>query len=619
MAKEQPAIGLLSLPNEIILLILAYTCGEKLDPDLELVCKSIKNLMTSVYRQSYGKGPTPSLPITARCWKDFARRNEEYQHHPAHWASHDIWRFYEYSFLLNAPRAGDNEARATDLIYWLHADPQRHPEGLAIIIAALCQLNRKNEAERFLEQHGKDVISSESKFLLCARFEIDFSVDWAQVPQGCLGKCRQAAAIRGDLDLLHKLRQNPLNVTLGIKDLDDQKAAIRGDSVELLQNLLDIDEGNLGERSWIELIEEAVMFRKVTALQLLLQRVGSHVDFQDAYKNTLYIMDREILNVFKEHSPHLVGSYLPDGQLQIVHTMRVDAYSLTHHQAIEALAEQDSVDINAIGEDGLTALHFAAFKLDTREFALLEKLGADMESPGHIQQTPKEMLSCKDHSGGDDFSSPELFEKKQNLAKKWLSEYMPAVFSGRKGWNFDNYHDLDIKVDSLASFWPKHIGLQTLEELCSLLGKPQYRSIEKLGFIIRTYWYLNQNSNPTTGDSHPLLDIEDIQNRFGKDFGTAIANNLDLHSTAVAERAEPILDPVDIEDILNNFKMDFGTISLQHADRAAVAQYAARILDPVDIHQLRDFVNSDTGRAFRLRPFSMNYGEMLTVGQVERS
>ena len=237
------------------------------------------------------------------------------------------------------------------------------------------------------------------------------------------------------------------------------------------------------------LMNEAVKFSSTNAVQALL-KLEPRIDLEYPYKLTLCYCNLDVLQRLKEHSPDISGTYLPNGELQIAFILSDGFASWTNRsKTIKFLVKHSSVDINATGKDGLAAVHVAAVNNDIDALKLFENLGADMMSLGDTGQMPAEIAFCNGYNIpflGCSSLPTELFIKKKNMAKLIIGKYCDATFRKQQSYS-DFDHVLNDAESKLADIWAKKIGLNTMQELLSIIGTPLFESVEKFQGIIADY------------------------------------------------------------------------------------------------------------------------------------
>ncbi|OGE47032.1 hypothetical protein PENARI_c073G00846 [Penicillium arizonense] len=400
------APSLLSLPIEIIQLILSYIPSQDLSQNVEMTCKELRKAMIPVYRVRYGHEPAPSVPSMA---------------------------------------------------------------------------------------------------LLQARFNLQFSVSWSTCSSEVLECCLFAVATSGDMELFVYLKQLLLEAGKDIQVHRAAKAAVRSDRVEILQEL----QSTFGiESHTLPLMEVAAYSGSANAVQFLLE-LGPTIDLEYPYELALRCCDLDVLRRLKTHSPRNRGSYLRNGQLQIavILTDLLESWA-NKSKIIEFLVKHASVDINAIGRDGLAVVHIAAVNNQIDALKLFENLGANMMSLGEVEQTPAEIALCNGYNIPflECSSLPiELFAMKRDLAKTIIGKQCDAMFKGqRKCPSFDRA--LNDAESKLADIWAKTIGLETLRELLNIIDTPLFEPVEKLLRIIMEF-----GRGPVKPRERQLRDVDDIK------------------------------------------------------------------------------------------------------------
>lgn len=520
-----------------------------------MTCKELKKLMIPVYRIKYGHEPAPSVSVTSSCWKRFAIQHE------AHRSDSDqirdevidnILEFYfdspDHTLLMDAE----------DVIYYLHDNPHIHSRGIEAIFVALNIQHRREESNAFwLRYCDSDAIPLERMALLQARFKVDFPISWSTFSSEVLERCLLAAATSGNMELFLYLKQLLLEIGKDIQVHQAANAAVRSDRMEMLQYLQSTFGVEFHTLPLSSLMEVAVKFGSVNAVQALLE-FEPRIDLEYPYKLALLYCNTDVLRRLTKHSSHMNGTYLPNGQLQIAFILANGLASwASMSKTIEFLVKHVSADINATGRDGLAAVHVAAINNHIDALKLFENLGANMMSLGEVGQTPVEIALCNGHDIpfiGSSSLPKELFATKQSMAKAIIGEYCAAIFKKQQKCSGFNTA-LNGTRSKLADIWAKKIGLKTLEGLIDMIGTPLFESVKKFLGIITGF------------DTMP-----------------------------VELREEQFQDVDDIKDVLNKF------LNQQYPDwfLTRLACYSVPRLVPLDIEHLRIFVNSETDRALHL-------------------
>lgn len=390
---EIQASSLLSLPTEIIQSILAYIPARDSSQNVEMTCKELRKLMIPVYRIRYGHGPAPSVPVTSSCWKRFAIQHEDHCSDSDYIRNQVVNDFLEAYF--NCPDHS-NLTDAEEVICYLHSNPHVHSRGIEAIVAALNIQRRCQDSDTFLFRYrNSDAMPFQTMALLQARFNLHFLVSWSTCPSKVLDKCLLAAVTGGNMELFVYLKQLLLETGERVQVHQAANAAVRSDRVEILRKLQSIFNVEFHSLPLGTLMEETVKFGSANAVQDLL-KLGSRIDLEYPYKRALCYCNLDILHRLKEHSP---GTYLPNGELQIVFILSNGFASWANKsKTIEFLVKHASVDINATGKDGLAAVHVAAFNNNIDALKLFENLGADMMSLGEVGQMPAEIALCNGYN-----------------------------------------------------------------------------------------------------------------------------------------------------------------------------------------------------------------------------
>ena len=502
---------LLSWPTEIIQSILAYIPARDLSQNVEVTCKELRRLTIPVYRIRYGHEPAPSVPVTSSYWKRFAIRHENYQSDGDRTRNEVIDGFLESYF--NCPDHF-NLTNAEDVICYLHNNPHVHSRGIEAIVAALNIQHRCQDSDAFLLRYcNSDAMPFQTVALLQARFNLNFPVSWSTCPSEVLDKCLLAAVTSGNMELLVYLKQILLGTGQHVQVLQAARAAVRSDRVGILRQLHSIFDVEFHRLPLGTLMEEAVKFDCANAVQALLE-LGPRIDLKYPYNLALRYCNLDVLQRFKEHSPDISGTHLPNGELQIAFILSNGFSSWANKsKAIEFLFKHASVDINATGKDGLAAVHVAAVNNNINALELFENLGADMMSLGDIEQTPAEIAICNGYNilfiGCSSFPA-ELFITKKNMAKVIIGKYCDAIFRRQQACS-DFDHALNDAESKLADIFAKNIGLKTMQEVLSIIGTPLFKSVEKFLGIITDFSKTRALIEPR---EEQLQDIKDILNKF---------------------------------------------------------------------------------------------------------
>lgn len=545
-------MNLLSLPTEITQMILAYLPSRDLSHNVEMTCKGLRQLMIPVYQVRYGLGPSPSVPVGSSCWKRFAIQHEDYLSHSGHIRDEVVNRFLESYF--DSPDHY-HLTDAEEVIYYLHNNPRVHSRGVEAIVAALHIQNRRQESNAFLlRYHDPDAMPLRTIALLQARFNLHFPICWPICSSETLERCLLAAATSGNTELFVSLTQLLLEAGKNIQVHDAADAAIWSDQVKILRELQSTSGAEFHALPLGSLIQEAVRASSANAVRFLLE-LGPRPDLEYPYELALSFCNLDVLRQLKKHSPDIKGTYLPNGQLQIEFILTTSLTSWAKKsKVIEFLVKHASADIDATGREGLTVVHIAAAENHTDALRLFKNLGANMNCLGEVGQTPAEIALCNGHNIRfiGCFSLPtQLFSTKRNLAKAIIGKYCDAIFRGQlkcSGFNLA----LNDAESKLADIWAKKIGLETLQELLSIIATPLFKSVEKFLRIIADFG--NRPVEPNEAWPRDVDDIKDILNKF--------------------------LNAVYPDGYLTR-----------------LACYSAPKLTGFDIENLRIFVNSKTGRA----------------------
>ncbi|KAF4766708.1 hypothetical protein HAV15_010037 [Penicillium sp. str.  len=550
--SEKPAPSLLSLPTEIIQLILSYIPSQHLSQNVEMTCKELRKAMIPVYRVRYGHEPAPSVPVSSSCWKRFAIQHEFYCRHTDHKRDGVVDGFLK-SYLESPDHHVSREAEY--VIYYLHNNPHIHPRGIEAIVAALNIQHRCRDSNVFLLRYrDSDAMPFQSMALLQARFNLQFSVSWSTCSSELLECCLSAVATSGDMGLFVYFKQLLLEAGKHVQVQRVVNAAIRSDRVEILRELCT----EFHTLPLFILMEVAAYSGSANIVQFLLE-LGPTIDLEYPYELALRHCNLDVLRRLETHSPRTRGSYLRNGQLQIAVILANPLESWANKsKTIEFLVKHASVDINAIGMDGLAVVHIAAVNNYIDALKLFENLRANMTSLGEIGQTPAEIAVCNEYNIPFLARSSlpiELFAVKQDMAKTIIGKQCDAMFKGqRKCPGFDR--SLTDAKNKLADIWAKSIGLETLRGLLSMIDTPLFESVEKLRRII-----------------------------------------MEVGQRPVMPREEQLRGVNDIKDILKKF------LNQQYPDGVLthLACYLQSKLDQLDIERVRIFVNSEIGRALYLR------------------
>ncbi|KAJ6116146.1 hypothetical protein N7523_005586 [Penicillium sp. IBT 18751x] len=447
---------------------------------------------------------------------------------------------------------------AEEVIFYLHNNPHVHSRGIEAVVAALNIQNRRQDSDAFILAYRDSVdMPLQTVALLQARFNLDFPVSWSTCSAGILEKCLLAAATSGNIKLFVNLEQLLLAAGNDIQIYAAANAAVRSDHVEVLRELESTFGAEFRALPLSSLMEAAVKASSANVVQFFLE-LDPSIDLE--YPNTLALCfcDLGVLRQLKMHSPHIQGSYLPDGQLQIEYVLaRSFASWEDKSKVIEFLVSHAFVDINATGKHGLTVMHIAAGDNDIDALKLFENLGANMNCLGVVEQTPAEFALCNGYNIpfiGCSSLPAQLLATKRKMAKAIIENYRDASFTWqRKCSGFQPA--LDEAESKSANLWAKRIGLETLQGLLSIIPTPMFKSVEKLQRIL-------------AGFDKELVDPNALRLR----------------------------DVDDVQDILNKF------LNRQYPDDllTRLACYSAPKLAAIEIKHLQKFVNSKTGRAFHL-------------------
>ena len=557
---------LLSLPTEITQMILAYLPSRDLSHNVEMTCKGLRQLMTPLYQVRYGFGPAPSVPVSRSCWKRFAIQYEDYRSDSGHIRDEVVNCFLESYF--DSPDHY-HLTNAEHVIYYLHNNPHIHSRGVEAIAAALHIQNRRQDSNAFLlRYHDSDAMSLQTIALLQARFNLQFPISWSTCSSETLERCLLAAATSGNTELFVSLTQLLLEADKNIQVHAAADAAVRSDQVEILRELQSTFVVEFHALPIGSLIEVAVKASSASAVQFLLE-LGPRFDLEYPYELALYYCNLDVLHQLKQHAPHIKGTYLPNGQLQIEFILAESLRSWANKsKVIEFLVKHASADIDATGRDGLTVVHIAAVENDVDALRLFEDLGANMNCLGEVGQTPAEIALCNGHNIpfiGCSSLPAQIFSTKRTLAKAIIRKYCDAIFRGQPQCSNFN-RALNDAESKLADIWAKKIGLETSRELLSIIATPLFKSVEKLLRIITDF--VNRPIEPNEVWLRDVDDIKDILNKF--------------------------LNPVYPDGYLT-----------------CLACYSAPKLAGFDIEHLGIFVNSKTGRALHFGKCSFAKEELI--------
>lgn len=536
-------------------MILAYVPSRDLSQNVEMTCKQLRQLMTPLYQVKYGHGPAPFFPVSDSSWKRFAIQFEDCLSDSDHIRNELVNQFLESYF--DSPddyELGDSGA----VIYYLHNNPHIHTRGIEAIVAALNIQHRRQESNAFLSKYrDSDDMPLQSMTLLQARFNLHLSVSWSTCSSESLERCLLAAATSGNIELFVYLKTLLLEAGQDVQVLPAVYAAVRSDEVEILRDLQSTFGVEFHSLPLDSLIEVAVKFGSANSIQFLLER-GPVINLENPYQLALHYCNLDVLRQLEKHSPHIVGTFLPNGNFQVAFILATDLMSWEKKaKTIEYLVEHDSVDINATGKDGLTTVHIAALNNHIDALKLFEILGANMSSLGEVGQTPAEIALCHGYNIpfiGCSSLPVDLLATKRNIAKAIIDKYCDTIFEGQRGCSrFDcALNDAESK---LADIWAKKIGLETLRGLLSIIATPLFKSVEKLLKI------------KTDFDTRPI-ESKEVQLRGGD----------------------------EIKEVLNNF------LSQKYPDEylTRLACYSETKLAALDIKNLRNFIDSRSGRALHL-------------------
>lgn len=268
--------------------------------------------------------------------------------------------------------------------------------------------------------------------LLQARFNLRLPVPWSTCSSETLERCLLATATSGNIELFVYLTQLLLDAGKNIQVHAAADAAARSDQVEILRELQSTFVAEFHALPLGSLTEEAVKASSANAVQFLLE-LGPRFDLEYPYELALCYCNLDVLRQLKKHSPHIKGTYLPNGKLQIELILAKSFASWANKsKMIEFLVEHASADIDATGKDGLTVVHIAAVDNHIDALKLFENLGANMNCLGEVGQTPAEIALCNGHHIpfiGCSSLPTQLFSTKRNLAKTIIGKLrsMPVV------------------------------------------------------------------------------------------------------------------------------------------------------------------------------------------------
>lgn len=557
MADTRPS-ALLNLPNELIQAIFACLSAQDLSQNVQMTCKKLNDLTFPVYRNRYGRGPTPVAQHTQASWKVFALRNEEYEKDEDGLRNITLDEFL--AFYLTQPNDETLQNSAESVLYYLHENPQIHSRGMEAVIAAL---NVQHRPEEFKKLQAEYNISLDSKALLQARFNLSFRVSWPDCSAEILNHCLLAAAAGGNIGLFEHLTTLVLEKCEDLETHGVAIAAAKSGTVGILQWLHTSPIVDFGNLPLDLMIEEAARYDRANAIEFLLN-LGVPTDLENTYEFALRFGNINVLHQLAKHFPGIAKTSFRDGRLQIAFVL---ANGHNIFETIGFLVQHASVDINAIGEDGLAAVHIAAERGFIDVLKLLETKGANMMSSGNIEQTPAEIAYCNGHRISLPSLltlSPEFLNIKREKARAILGKSRGNVIQcfATKEECFNIHSAYDEAECKLADLWARKIGFETLGHLHNMLETPMYDAVENFRGIILEY------------ASHPMAQTEEGE----EEERSAIC--------VIKVILKKFLDRPYAGDFLEN-----------------LGHYAIRRLSRPDVEHLTDFVTR-TGNVLHLRKWS---------------
>ncbi|KAL7649170.1 hypothetical protein ACMYSQ_012395 [Aspergillus niger] len=461
--------ALTCLPTEILQQILSYLPTEDLSQNVQWTCTKLRDVTCLVYRTRYGKGPAP-VSENVDDWKTFAIQYEEvYLKDTNELKEQTIDAFLE-SYFEYPDETLTDEAR--DIIYYLHESPQEHPRGFEAIVAALSVQNRYLDASEYLKTSA-NLLTLDSKALLQARFNLKLSVAWHECSIELLNQSLSATATIGNLNGFRYIVELVLAKDGEVDYIRAATAAARSGILEIFEYIHAGCGNVLNSADLALLMDMSIRYGCANITESLLETCVLE-GIQAHYESALRFGHVEILLQFAKYKPGVAATYMESGDLQL-------SFVLSHGEkkckTIYFLAKHASVDIDAIGRDGLTAAHVAAEKGLFEELELLLSLGASLTSCGLIEQTAAELVYCSHkHSIAHQTFSPGLIDRKKDLARhvlkmsrgeniRALSTKCREEVSGIES----AYDDAEAK---LVALWARNIGMQTLEQLHKMLETP---------------------------------------------------------------------------------------------------------------------------------------------------
>ncbi|KAL4961393.1 uncharacterized protein BDV14DRAFT_180617 [Aspergillus stella-maris] len=472
MIREIP-ITLLRLPTEVLQQIFLYLPVQDLYQNVDFTCKRLRDSAYPVYRSKYGRGPAPVTDEVNK-WKLFALRNEVFLKHTDGTRDETIDDFLR--IYINYPN--DHIIEDTEnIIYYLHENPN---QGLEAIIAALNVQQRREESLHIWREYG-DSLTADGKARLQARFDLDFRVSWDDYAVGVLNQCLLAAVTTDNMGLFSILTELIIEKRGEIAYLEASLAASRSGIPEMLQYLLGTFDIKSNTKHLDDLLETAIKFNRAHIAKVLLDS-GLFISLTNPYKRALNYGYVDVLYQFRKHSSDIIGTYFGNGELQIAYALM---YGQNSDATIKFLVKDVSADINAVGRDGLAAVHVAAENGLIEELNLLSTLGADMSTCGFIQQTAMEIAYCNQHKLPLDPALPkDIISLKQNLSKMILGKlkdqrvkHLATTYNKKASECESAYEDAEYQ---LAAIWTRKIGLQTMQQLHRKLETSLYTSVVRV-------------------------------------------------------------------------------------------------------------------------------------------
>ncbi|KAL4876754.1 ankyrin repeat-containing domain protein [Aspergillus karnatakaensis] len=465
--------ALLDLPTEIIQQILLYLPVRDLDQNVDKTCKALRHATNPVFRLKYGRDPAP-IPEVGDRWKLIAKRNEILLGHSDGAKKEVINGFLRCYF----NEAEDQRVEsAEEMIYYLDESPHYHDRGVEALIAALNIQHRPEESQQILDKYNES-LAPDSKALLQARFGLDLEVSWNDCTVKLLNDCLLSAVVTENTSLFVTLKNHIQAQNGDVKYYSPLLVACSSGVARMLEYLLATCNVDIHATELAGLLKMAIWRNRPTIVKVLLH-TGHFPNLETYYRVALKYGYLGVLEVFLEYSPDIPGTYFDNGDLQVVSVLK-DHDNV--EEIIEFLVKNASVDLNAIGKDGLAAVHVAAEEGVLEKLNILRRLGADMNVTGDIQQTAAEIAYCKGQALPFASTLPIDVKVKAAFSRSILERLRAetirhlAIEYNKTTSEIGSLYDS--VEDELLALWVREIGQQTLQELHRRLETSSSRFVQ---------------------------------------------------------------------------------------------------------------------------------------------